>query len=94
MKEEEIILTNTYLNSRKKMIQTQETQNPNAVRGKSRESRKKKIKSLIWKDNLCTEHVYSTTSAVSQLPTQIQPRVIESTKLRSDSITSKKAESS
>lgn len=54
--DEEIVLTNTFLNSRKRPPQEVKS-------GK----RRKKTKNLSWKENLQVEHVYSSNTIIAQL---------------------------
>ncbi len=54
--EEEIVLTNTFLNSRKRPPQECKS-------GK----RRKKTKNLSWKESLQVEHVYSSSTVIAQL---------------------------
>lgn len=52
--------------------------------------RRKKLKTLNWKENLSVEHVYSSSTVISQL-NQPRPSPVEQ-KPRSDSIKSRKQE--
>ena len=79
--DEEIVLTNTFLNSRKRNMQEP---------SKLAKKKKKTMKTLNWKENLSVEHVYSSSTIISQL-NQSRPSIIE-TKTRSDSVNSRKQE--
>lgn len=79
--EEEIVLTNTFLNSRKR---------PPQEAMKAVKRRKKAMKTLNWKENLSVEHVYSSNTIICQL-NQARPSMIEQ-KPRSDSVKSRKQE--
>jgi hypothetical protein len=64
--EEEIILTNTFLNSRKRAAQDAQ---------KVVKRKKKTQKALNWKENISVEHVYSSNTVISQL-NQSRPSMI------------------
>jgi hypothetical protein len=82
MSEEEIILHNTFLNSRKR-----HPEDPHKVIRK----KKKQGKSIAWREMLSTEHTYSENVPIAQ--TQTRPSLLEP-KPRSESTNSRKGEES
>ena len=79
MTEEELLITNTFLNSRRKTVQDP---------SKLPRRKKRAQKTLTWKENMSEEHVYSCSSVIS--PGQFT--VLQQTKQRSDSLNIRKPE--
>ena len=79
MGEEEILLNNTFLNSRKR--NQEYSQRPNR--------KKKGGKAIIWKDRLSTEHVYSEGVPIAQVQ---PPRVSMLEQKRPESTNSRKGD--
>lgn len=80
MGDDEIVLTNTFLNSRKKGVQE----------GQRVRRKRKTQKTLSWKEGISCEHIYNSSTVIAQLA-QPKTALLEQ-KPRSDSVNSKKQE--
>jgi hypothetical protein len=80
MGEDEIVLTNTFLNSRKK----------GAQEGQRARRRRKTLKTLSWREGISHEHVYNSSTVIAHLGQPRTPTLEQ--KPRSDSVNSKKQE--